>query len=62
MVLMITLYTVFAFLVSIICLAIVVHDGGGLLLAKRTWAIAYVYGKHTGLIDTDNTFTYTEIV
>jgi hypothetical protein len=62
MVPMITLYTVFAFLVSFLCLAVVVYDGGRLLLAKRTWAIAYTYGRHSGLIDLDGTFTYTEII
>lgn len=60
---MVTLYTLFMYLAALSAVSIALYDAGGRTLAKRTWAIAYCYGKHSGLIDvgTDHC-SYTEVV
>lgn len=59
---MVTLYTVFMYVASVLVCATALYDAGGRTLARRTWAIAYCYGKHSGLIDRGDRFTYTEVV
>jgi hypothetical protein len=56
---MVTLYTVFAYFTALSCAAIVLYDGGRLLLAKRTNAIAHTFGVQSGLFANS---AYTEVV